>query len=82
MIPVDDRLCKYIDFDTIEDKEYKDLLRKEYRFLKPLKETILKKADKLYNKQKNTGIVETCYCNFNILEFAYKEYCLHNETEE
>ena len=49
-------------------------VEKEYRFLKPMKDTILKKAAELYSKQKATGKIESCYCNFNILEAAYNEY--------
>lgn len=75
MIPIDSSLYSYIDFNSVSDLQYQDLLEKEYRFLKPLKPSILKKAEELYNKQKSTGVIESCYCNFNILESAYKEYC-------
>lgn len=75
MIPVNDHLCTYINFKDVEDTSYKDLLDKEYRFLKPLKSTILKKAVTLYEKQKKTGIIELCYCNFSVLESAYEEFC-------
>lgn len=74
MVPVNDQLCTYIDFSNESDQDYKALLEKEYRFLKPLKDSILKKAAELYSKQIETGIVESCYCTFNILESAYKEY--------
>lgn len=74
MVPINDQLCTYIDFSNESDQAYKALLEKEYRFLKPLKGSILKKAEELYIKQKKTGIVESCYCTFNILESAYNEY--------
>lgn len=74
MVPVDDSLCTYIDFNSEQDKEYKALLEKEYQFLKPMRKTILEKAVELYSKQKRTGKVESCYCTFSILESAYKEY--------
>lgn len=75
MIPINDNLYTYIDFSAEKDLSYKDLLEKEYRFLKPLKDTILKKAKDLYMKQKETEVIKLCYCNFNILEKAYYEYC-------
>lgn len=75
VVPINDRLCTYIKFDDVQDSSYKDLLEKEYRFLKPHKQTILKKSVALYEKQKKTRIIESCYCNFEILENAYKEYC-------
>ena len=75
MVPINDKLCTYIKFDDVQDSSYKNLLEKEYRFLKPHKQTILKKAAALYEKQKKTGIIESYYCNFEILENAYKEYC-------
>ncbi|MDY2698121.1 MAG: type III toxin-antitoxin system ToxN/AbiQ family toxin [Lachnospiraceae bacterium] len=74
MVPVNDSLCTYIDFSCESDGDYKSLLEKEYRFLKPLKDTILKKAAELYSKQKETGIIESCYCSFGVLEAAYNEY--------
>jgi len=52
----------------------RDLIEKEHQFLMSRKEIILNKAIKLYNKQMETGIIETCYCNFEILEKACNEY--------
>ncbi len=74
MIPVDDNLCQYIDFSCETDLTYKDLLEKEYQFLKPLKNDILTKAIELYNKQNQTNNIKLCYCNFKILEQAYNQY--------
>jgi protein AbiQ len=74
MIPINEYLCTFIDFESESDKEYKALLEKEYRFLKPMKDSILKKANEIYLKQKETGVIESCYCNFDILETAYQEY--------
>lgn len=80
MIPVDDNLCEYIDFTKETDKSYKDLLEKEYNFIKPLKDNILLKAEELYNKQISTDIIKLCYCSFKILEQAYIDYS--KEIEE
>jgi len=74
MIPVKDGVYDYINFEKIKDSSYKNLLKKEYLFLQPHKQTILDKTIKLYNKQKRTGIIEPCYCNFEILEKACNEY--------
>lgn len=74
MIPINNQLCTYIDFSNESNQNYKALLEKEYRFLKPLKNSILKKAVKLYSKQTETGIVEPCCCTFKVLESAYNEY--------
>jgi protein AbiQ len=74
MIPVDDELCEFIDFSLETDPSYKDLLEKEYFFLKTYRDEILKKAEVLYEKQKATGEVKSCYCNFKLLEEAYNKY--------
>lgn len=74
MVPVNDQLCTYIDFAKENDQNYKALLEKEHQFLKPMKDSILKKATEIYNKQKTTGIIESCYCTYSILENAYNEY--------
>lgn len=74
MIPINDNLCTYIEFDKVGNIPYQNLLEKEYRFLKPLKSVILKKVTALYNKQKSTGVIESCHCNFDTLEIAYHEY--------
>ena len=39
--PINNQLCTYIDFSNESNQNYKALLEKEYRFLKPLKNTIL-----------------------------------------
>ena len=74
MIPVDNSLIKYIDFSKVTDLTYKDLLEKEYNFLKPLFPDIATKAKKLYDYQKETKEVKACYCTFETLENAYKTY--------
>ena len=73
MIPVNYSVITKIEFDEIEDEDYKNLLQKEYRFLKPYKPDIIRKANELYEKQKETGVIKPCYVTFNILEQAYKD---------
>ena len=74
MIPICEGLYTYIDFPSENDQDYRNLLEKEYRFLKPLKDKILHKAERLYELQARTGKIKDCYCNFRILEQAFKEY--------
>ena len=74
MIPVDASLYTFIDFSQEADIAYKALLEKEYRFLLPFKEDILKKANVLHGKQKTSGVIKTCYCTFSKLEQAYEKY--------
>lgn len=74
MIPVDEQVCTYIDFNKENNTAYKELLQKEYNFLKPLRKIILKNAKDIYNNQKKTGVVKPCFCTFAILEAAYKQY--------
>lgn len=73
MIPVNDSVIQKIIFNNIEDENYKNLLLKEYRFLKTYKNQILDKANCLYTKQKETGAVKSCYVTFNNVEKAYSE---------
>lgn len=56
----------------------KDLLEKEYFFLKPYRDDILEKAEVLYKRQMSTGIIKPCYCNFKLLEEAYNNYKLND----
>ena len=76
MVPVNENLCHRLNFAEIQDDSYRLLLTKEYRFLLHYKNIIIKKAHKLYKKQKETGVIETCCCNFIRLEQAYDEYIL------
>lgn len=76
MIPVDDTLYEFIDFSKITDMSYKDLLEKEYKFLKAHKDDILAKAETLYNKQISTNVIKSCYCDFKSLESALSQYKL------
>ena len=55
---------------SILDQRYKDLFEKEYAFCLKIKNKILKKVEKIYNKQKTTGIVRKSNCNFLELEKA------------
>lgn len=74
MIPVKDGLYHKVDFSLVSDLSYRDLLEKEYAFCKPLLPEIVKKAQTIYNKQKNSGVVEALHCNFSLLEEVCDNY--------
>ncbi|MGN0006351.1 MAG: type III toxin-antitoxin system ToxN/AbiQ family toxin [Candidatus Gastranaerophilaceae bacterium] len=74
MIPVPDGVFHKENIDSMKDTGRKRLLLKEYEFLSPMKEKILKKADKLYLRQLNNNKIFTGYCNFSLLEEASKKY--------
>lgn len=74
MIPVNKSIVTKIIFDDIEDENYRNLLLKEYRFLGSYKKAILDKALDLYSKQKETGVVKSCYVTFDKIEEAYNNY--------
>jgi len=74
MIPVKDGLYHKVDFSLVSDLSYRDLLEKEYEFCKPLLPEIVEKAQTIYNKQKDSGVVEELYCNFSLLEEICNNY--------
>ena len=53
--------------------KYRNLLLKEYRFLGSYKNHILAKAQQLYERQKETNIVKSCYVTFDKVEKAYND---------
>ena len=63
-----------INFNELEDIRYQDLFRKEYAFCLKIKENVLKKVIKIYENQKETGIVRKANCNFILLEDAMKKW--------
>jgi len=81
MIPVNRDLYTYINFDHIQDLQYRNLLEKEYLFLKPYKDKIIEKALQLYNKQMQTNRIQMYGCDFKVCECAYQEYLLNTRCE-
>ena len=82
MIPVNKNVINKIIFNDIQDEDYKNLLLKEYRFLSNYKKQIITKAEKLYIKQKETGIIKNCYVSFNALEKAYGDMFAEKTDEK
>ena len=74
MIPVRADLYTRIDFAALSDKQYADLLEKEYRFCKKNQDRILKKIEQVYAEQKETGKVHPMHCDFAKLEAACSTY--------
>lgn len=74
MIPVKDGLYSKIDFSSLEDRKYADLLEKEYRFCQRIQDGILSKAKQIYDEQMQTGKVFPYYCSFAKLEAACDTY--------
>ena len=74
MIPVDPSVYSYVNFSAESDAAYKDLLEKEYFFLKSRLDGIIKKATHLYVQQQETGRIPPCSCNFKVLEAALIHY--------
>ncbi len=76
MIPVPDFCLERLEIKNIEDKNYRLLLNKEYRFCINNEDRIRKKAEKIYYMVKNNKkqILTDNSCDFQILEEAYKEY--------
>lgn len=74
MIPVKTGLYSRIDFSSLSDRKYADLLEKEYRFCQKIQDGILVKAKQIYTEQKASGVVHPIYCNFAKLESACDTY--------
>lgn len=74
MIPVPEGFYEKIVFKELEDEKYQDLFRKEYSFCLKIKDKVLKKVKKIYNKQKETNIIKHAHCNFSLLEEAMEKW--------
>lgn len=75
MIPLKEGTYNIIDInpnsaDSSEMRKYKSLLNKEYSFCVTNREKILKEANRIYQRQINTGKVFPGYCDFKKLEIA------------
>lgn len=73
MIPVIDGVYSRVNInphnnDTNEVKKYKDLLNKEYAFCLKIINEVIGKANKLYDKQMETGKIAKFCCDFKVLE--------------
>jgi protein AbiQ len=62
------------DGDSKETLKYKDLLNKEYSFCLKIKEDVVDKANKIYDRQMKTNKVMKFCCDFKSLERASDTY--------
>lgn len=62
----------------IETRNYKNLMNKEYSFCLKILDSIIKKANKLYDRQIKTGKVIKFCCDFKLLEKKCIEYEMTN----
>ncbi|MEE1180737.1 MAG: type III toxin-antitoxin system ToxN/AbiQ family toxin, partial [Treponema sp.] len=60
--------------DSNAEKKYKVLLNIEYLFCLKIKDSIIQKASRLYEKQMKTGRVVPFCCDFKLLEEKCREY--------
>ena len=73
MKPVDDCVYSRVNInpdknDTEDIRKYKDLLNKEYSFCLKIIDEVIGKANRLYDKQIQTGKVAKFCCDFKALE--------------
>lgn len=74
MIPVPTGAYYKTDIEHISSSEYKRLLLKEYEFIRPKQDSIVKKVEKMYNNQVKTGKIFSGFCNFRLLEEMCDKY--------
>ena len=74
MIPVPENAYQKVEFNELEDVKYRDLFRKEYAFCLKIQDKILKRAEKIYDRQKKSGKVRHAYCNFSLCEKALEDW--------
>ncbi len=79
MIPVKEGIYSIVDLvakqnDTTEERNYKNLLNKEFSFCLKILPSIIQKANKLYNKQIETGKIIKFCCDFKLIEEKCNQY--------
>ena len=79
MIPVKDGLYTKVNLihsnsDSEQIRNYKNLMNKEFAFCIKLLPILIKKANKIYEKQMSTGKIVKYCCDFKLLEEKCREY--------
>lgn len=79
MLPIKDGLYTKVDLtaspdDTVDTRNYKNLMNKEFAFCVKILPQIIQKANKLYEKQMATKKVIKFCCDFRLLEERCREY--------
>ncbi|MBO4711069.1 type III toxin-antitoxin system ToxN/AbiQ family toxin, partial [bacterium] len=60
--------------DSVETRNYKNLMNKEFAFCLKILPLIIQKANEIYDKQISTGKITNFCCNFRLLEEKSKKY--------
>ena len=79
MLPIKDGLYTKVDLtaspdDTVDTRNYKNLMNEEFAFCVKILPQIIQKASKLYEKQMATKKVIKFCCDFRLLEERCREY--------
>ena len=79
MFPIKENLYTRVDLttdpqDSVENRNYKNLMNKEFAFCLKIMPLIIQKANELYYKQISTGKIVNFCCDFKLLEEKSKEY--------
>lgn len=77
MFPAPLSVCRYVDFSTVTDAKYRNLLIAEYRFIKSIQEKITRNAAVVYNHRLQNGDTTPLgkrSNDFTKLESAYHNY--------
>lgn len=76
MLPCLKSYISIIDFKSIQDIKYRNLLENQYRSILSNEETIIHKAGKIYKNVvvNEIEIYKKYCCNFQRLEEVYKNY--------
>ena len=79
MLPIKEGLYSIVDLcvqenDSVDQRNYKNLMNKEFSFCIKILPLIIQKASKLYEKQISTGKVIKFCCDFKLLEEKCREY--------
>ena len=79
MLPIKEGLYSRVDLtantqDSVETRNYKNLMNKEFSFCLKILPLIIQKANKLYDEQISTGKIAKFCCDFKLLEEKSREY--------
>ena len=79
MLPIKEGLYTRVDLttnpqDSVETRNYKNLMNKEFSFCLKILPLIIQKANELYDKQISTGKIVNFCCDFKLLEEKSREY--------
>ena len=79
MLPIKDGLYTRVDLttnpqDSVETRNYKNLMNKEFAFCLKILPLIIQKANELYDRQLSSGKIANFCCDFRLLEEKSREY--------